>query len=203
MRPPHHSTRSMGLAEAIRARRSVRGYDGRAIDRDRLLRLLQAGQGITSSDGKRAAPSAHALYPLTLFLAAGLVDGLVTGLHRYDPAENALSRLSTGDLRAGLAAAALEDQPWIGQAPAAIVIGADMARAVAVFAEQPPDGLRGLRYVYLEVGALMQNICLQATELGLGTAFVGGFDDARTAAVLNLPGPFEPVGMICVGWPAV
>ncbi len=110
--------------------------------------------------------------------------------------------LSEGDLRPGLAAAALEDQPWIAEAPAVIVIGADMARAIEAFAEQPPDGRRGLRYVYLEAGALMQNVCLQAAALGLGTVFVDGFDDAKTAAVLNLPSPYEPVGMICVGWPA-
>ena len=82
------------------------------------------------------------------------------------------------------------------------VEGMMLMGAVAAFAEQPPDGRRGLRYVYLEAGALLQNICLQATALGLGTVFVGGFDDAKTASVLNLPSPFEPVGMICVGWPA-
>ena len=202
MHPPHQTSRSMSLAETIQARRSVRGYDSRAIDRDRLLQLLQAGQGITTSDGKRAAPSAHALYPLLLFVAAGKVDHLATGLHRYDPDEIALAQLSTGDLRAGLSAAALEDQPWIAEAPAVIVIGADMARAIEAFAEQPPDGLRGVRYVYLEAGALMQNACLQATALGLGTVFVGGFDDAKMAAILNLPSPFEPVGLICLGWPA-
>lgn len=202
MRPPHETKRSMSLSEAIRVRRSLREYENRAIDSDRLLQLLQAGQGITAGDGKRAAPSAHALYPLVLFVAAGQVDGLAVGLHRYDPNGNALAQLSSGDLRAGLSAAALEDQPWIAQAPAAIVIGADMAGAIAAFAEQPPDGRRGVRYVYLETGAVMQNVCLQATALGLGSVFVGGFDDAQTAAVLNLPEPFAPVGMICVGWPA-
>ena len=196
------ATHSMTLAEAFRARRSVRAYDARTLESGRLLQLFQAGQGITAGDGKRAVPSAHALYPLMLFLAAGRVEGLGVGLHQYDPADNVLSQISSGDLRPGLVAAALEDQPWIAEAPATIVIAADTARAVAAFAEQPPDGRRGLRYVYLEAGALMQNVCLQAAALGLGTVFVGGFDDAKTASVLNLPISFEPVGMICVGWPA-
>ncbi len=202
MHPPDQTSCSMSLAETIRTRRSVRDYEDGAIDLTRLLQLLRAGQGIVAHDGKRAAPSAHALYPLSLFVAAGRVDDLGTGLHRYDPEANALTRLSTGDLRAGLSAAALEDQPWITEAPAVIVIAADMARAIEAFAAQPPDGRRGVRYVYLEAGALMQNICLQATALGLGTVFVGGFDDSRTAAVLNLLSPYEPIGMICVGWPA-
>jgi len=192
----------MSLAEALRARRSIRRYAGRPIDLARLLRLLEAGQAITDGDGRRATPSAHGLYPLALFVAAGSVDGLATGLHRYDPGANALARLATGDLRAGLRAAALEDQPWLAEAPAAIVVAADMARAREVFAAQPPPGRRGARYVYLEAGALVQNVCLQATALGLATVFVGGFDDAKMAATLGLPEPFEPVGLICAGWPA-
>lgn len=192
----------MSLEEALRARRSIRRYDARAIDLARLLRLLWAGQGTAGGDGKRTTPSAHALYPLSLFVVAGRVDGLATGLHRYDPGANALSRQSTGDLRAGVCAAALEDQAWLAQAPAVIVIAADMARAIEAFADQPPDGRRGVRYVYLEAGALMQNVCLQAAALGFATVFVGGIDDAKTAAALNLPRPFEPVGLICAGWPA-
>jgi SagB-type dehydrogenase family enzyme len=200
----------MRLAEAIRLRRSVRRYAARPIDLPRLLRLLEAGQGITGGDGKRATPSAHALYPLALFVVAGNVDGLASGLHRYDPGSDpgsdpgakALARLAAGDLRAGLRAAALEDQPWLAEAPAALVVAADMARARAAFAAQPPPGRRGARYVYLEAGALGQNVCLQATALGLATVFVGGFDDAKMAAALDLPEPFEPVGLICVGWPA-
>ena len=75
--------RDMSLAEAIRARRSVRRYAARPIDLSRLSRLLEAGQGITGADGKRATPSAHGLYPLALFVVAGNVDGLASGLHRY------------------------------------------------------------------------------------------------------------------------
>jgi len=191
----------MSLEEALRARRSIRRFDGRAIDLARLLQLLWAGQGTTGGDGKRATPSAHALYPLSLFVVAGTVDGLATGLHGYNPGLNALSRLSTGDLRAGVCAAALEDQAWLAQAPAVIVIAADMARAIEAFAEQPPDGRRGIRYVYLEAGALMQNVCLQATALDLATVFVGGFDDTKMATALKLPRPFEPVGLVCAGWP--
>jgi len=202
MRPLQKNKHAMSLSQAIAARRSVRSYDGRAIDRDRLLQLLQAGQGITAGDGKRAVPSAYALYPLRLFVAAGLVDDLAVGLHRYEPGTNAVVQVSAGDLRAGLSAAALEEQPWLEEAPAVIVVAADMTRAVAAFADQPADGRRGIRYIYLEAGALTQNVCLQATALGLVTVFVGGFDDEATAAILNLPEPFVPVGMICVGWPA-
>lgn len=202
MNPPDQTSRPLSVAETLRTRRSIRRYDACEVDLARLLQLLWAGQGITDGDGKRTTPSAHALYPLSLFVLSARVDGLATGLHRYDPGTNALSQLSTGDLRAGICAAALEQQSWLEEAPALIVIAADMARAIEAFAAQPPTGRRGMRYVYLEAGAVMQNICLQATTLGLATVFVGGFDDAEMAGVLKLPPPFEPVGLICVGWPA-
>lgn len=189
---------AVSLDDAIARRRSVRSFEA-GLEAPLLMPLLRAGQGVTAADGKRAAPSAHALYPLALFVVAGAVEGLEGGLHRFDPSPPRLVRLSSGDLRAALSAAALEDQPWVGEAPAVIVLAADMARAVEAFAEQPPDGRRGVRYVYLEAGAIMQNICLKAAALGLGSVFVGGFDDASTAEVLELPEPYEAVGMICVG----
>ena len=192
---------SVSLDDAIEMRRSVRSFELR-LEASQLMQLLWAGQGITGPEGRRAAPSAHALYPLQLFAAVGAVEGLESGLHRYDPNARELTLLFGGDLRAALAAAALEEQPWIADAPAVIVIAADMARALAAFKEQPPDGLRGARYVNLEAGAIMQNICLKAAALALGGVFIGGFDDAATAEVLRLPDPYEPVGMICVGRPA-
>jgi SagB-type dehydrogenase family enzyme len=42
-------------------------------------------------------------------------------------------------------------------------------------------GQRGIRYVHMEVGHAAQNVYLQAEALGLGSTFVGAFDDERVA----------------------
>ena len=70
------------------------------------------------------------------------------------------------------------------------------------FTEQPPQGRRGERYVFLEAGAMAQNITLQAQALGLGAVIVGGFDDSRVSALLQFKAPQQPVLMLCLGLPA-
>jgi SagB-type dehydrogenase family enzyme len=151
-----------------------------------LGRLFWAGQGISHSSGKRTAPSAHALYPLSLYLVAGESDDLETGLYLYEPRAHALDTVGHGDLRQELYGAALEDQPWVRDCAGLIVIAGDVAGTITEFAHQPPDGLRGQRYLYMEAGAAAENIALQAAELGLGTVVVGGFDDERVKEVMGV-----------------
>jgi len=51
----------------------------------------------------------------------------------------------------------------------------------------------------MEVGHAAQNIYLQATARGLGTVFVGAFDDREVRDVLGLPPEHEPLGLMPVG----
>src|SRR5512146_311373 len=55
------------LASVLAKRRSTRVFAPRALDDAELGQLLWAGQGVT--DGHRTAPSAGALYPITLRVA--------------------------------------------------------------------------------------------------------------------------------------
>lgn len=57
----------VSLEEAIQRRRSVRTFGPGPLPAGTIGQLLWAGQGITNPDGKRAAPSAGALYPLELY----------------------------------------------------------------------------------------------------------------------------------------
>ena len=148
----------------------------------------------------RTTPSAHALYPTRVLVVAGAVSGLPAGV--YESSGGALIPVADGDLRPALRAAALDDQPWVGEAPATIAIAADFDAAQRAFADQPPAGIRGERYVWLETGAMAQNMYLRATDLGLGGALIGGFDDDMTAAALHLAAPWRPAALFCAGHPA-
>jgi len=175
----------------------VREYAVDALTMADAARLLWAGQGVSHSSGKRTAPSAHALHPLSLYLVAGEVEELEAGLYGYDPRAHALDTIGHGDLRSDLYQASLEDQPWVASCAALIVIAGDGPRSEAEFADQPPDGRRGLRYMYMEAGAVGQNIALQAVELPVGTVIVGGFDDDRVRELLGIQ--TEPLIMMPVG----
>jgi SagB-type dehydrogenase family enzyme len=193
-------TGDSSLHDALAARRSLREFTGRAVPLETLQRLVWAAQGMTGDEGRRTAPSAHALYPLGLRLVAGEVEGLDAGLYEMTP-EEAPRLLKAGDHRPALQAAALEEQPWVGKAAAILAFYADMEAVTRHFAVQPPPGARGARYAYIEAGAAAQNALLQATVEGLGGVLIAGFEDGATAQALGLAPPFAPLLYLCLGWP--
>lgn len=188
---------SEGLAALLMTRRSVREYAGSPLTRLELARLFWAGQGISHSSGKHTVPSPHALSPLSLYLVAGEVADIEQGLYKYDPRTNGLDAVGHGDLRDDLCRAALDDQPWVKSCAALIIITGDVERTVNEFRDQPPDGMRGRRYIYMEAGAAAQNIALQAAELRLGSVLVGGFDDDAVRQCLAVD--TEPLIMLPLG----
>ena len=61
------AVKTASLEELLQQRRSARQYSDAPLTRDEVMRLLWAGQGVTSDRGFRTAPSAGALYPLCIF----------------------------------------------------------------------------------------------------------------------------------------
>ncbi len=190
------------LQQALSRRRTCRTFADHPVPLAAVQRLLWAAQGRTDESGKRTAPSAHALCPLRLFVVAGNIEGLASGLHAVGPEDLALALTRSADLRPLLQNAALEEQPWIGEAAGIVTLCADFIAPSAAFAEQPPYGLRGERYIYIEAGAAAQNLQLQAVAEGLACVLVAGFRDEATAEILGLKAPLAPVLHLCFGWPA-
>lgn len=185
---------AMSLEEALNERRSVRDFRRDALTLPEVSQILWAAQGITRRDGYRTAPSAGALYPLELYLLVGNVGDLPAGLYAYRPRQHALRPLGTDDLRTALAEAAVR-QLWIRDAPAIVVITAVYGRTAGKY------GGRAQRYVHMEVGHAAQNVYLEATALGLGTTFVGAFQDGSVSGALGLPRDHAPLGIMPIGRP--
>lgn len=183
------TTGGMAVAEAIRLRRSLRDFNDTPVTPAEMSQLCWAAQGITDPRrGRRAAPSAGALYPMTVFV----VDA--RGVFEYLPHEHALRRIVVGDERKKLQAAAL-DQECVGGAPMCMVIAMNVDRTAAKY------GSRALRYCLMEAGHVAQNVMLQATDLGMGGVTVGAFDEERVAAVLKLSPDLRPVYLLPLGHP--
>lgn len=183
------------LESALGRRRSVREYSATSLTVDELSQLLWAAQGVTAPDGLRAAPSAGALYPLETYVVVGDVDGLPSGIYKYEPASHALALVTEGDRRGVLADAAL-GQECVATAPAVVVVGAVYGRMTAKY------GNRGRRYVHQEVGHAAQNVCLEAVALGLGAVVVGAFDDRRVKAAVRMTRWEQPQCLLPVGRPS-
>jgi SagB-type dehydrogenase family enzyme len=182
----------VSIEQSLLNRRSIRSYTGEPLTLQEVSQLIWAAQGITDPGGFRTAPSAGALYPLELYLVVGDVEDLTSGVYRYEPDGHQLSRIIDGDKRAKLADAALA-QSWVKEGAISIVFTAVYERTTVKY------GDRGIRYVHMEVGHAAQNLCLQATAMGLGVVTVGAFHDEQVTELLNLPGNEQPLYIIPIG----
>jgi len=98
--------------------------------------------------------------------------------------------------RDALAAAAWR-QRFVASAPVVIVVCALPELSARTY------GQRGRElYCLQDTAAATQNLLLAATELGLGTCWVGAFDEAAAARALRLPPDWRPVAMVPIGVPA-
>jgi SagB-type dehydrogenase family enzyme len=187
----------ISLEEAIQARRAVRSFSPRPLALEEVSQLLWAAGGKTV-DGvtgpTRSYPSAGGIYPLSILLAAGEVNGLAPGIYRYGWEDNSLRLLKPGDHRAALARSAY-GQDCVARAPVSIVIVGDIPRTAARYGERGEN-----RYVSMDAGHSGQNVSLQALALGLGSVIVGAFEDNEVKEVLGLEGEI-PFYLIPVGHP--
>jgi SagB-type dehydrogenase family enzyme len=188
---PRHDS-DVSLEQSLLERRSVRDYSGQPLTLQEISQLTWAAQGLTDPRGFRTAPSAGGLYPLELYLVAGDVEDLPPGVYRYQPDGHQLVKTGDGDKRAGLAEAALE-QEWVEEGAVDFVFTAVYERTTGKYGE------RGIRYVHMEAGHAAQNLCLQATALGLGAVTIGAFYDEQVSRLLNLPADEQPLYVIPVG----
>jgi SagB-type dehydrogenase family enzyme len=184
----------LSVEAALLERRSRRSFARSPLNLQEVSQLLWAAQGFTDRQGGRTVPSAGALYPMEIYLAAGNVENLPAGVYRYRPRERKLIPNGKGDRRAGLAAAAW-GQDWMKAAAAVVVIAGVYGRTTKKYGE------RGVRYTHMEVGHVAQNVYLQAVSLGLGTTIVGAFKDSEMKRLLGLRDNEEPLALLPVGRP--
>lgn len=173
--------------DAMKTRRSVREFVDKPISPDQLSGLLWAAQGITArvqGYGLRTAPSAGALYPLELYLAAHHVASIAPGLYHYAVEKHQLEQLAQGDHRIKVARAAL-DQEVAYDAHAVFIWTAIFERSTWKYKQ------RAYRYVYLDAGHSAQNLALAAVALGLGSCQIAAIYDDEANALLGVDGISE------------
>ena len=84
------------------------------------------------------------------------------------------------------------NRAWVRRAPVLLA-----AVAGSVFrATGKPN-----RWAAYDTGAASENLCLQATALGLVAHQMGGFDAAKLSQSFRIPESFTPMAMIAIGHP--
>jgi nitroreductase len=98
------------------------------------------------------------------------------------------------DTKKELAQAA--NQAFVEEAPVVIVVCTNENRSSTGY------GFRGKTlYCIQDTAAATQNILLTAYSLGLGTCWVGAFNETEAKKTLKTPNGIRPVAMIPVGYP--
>jgi SagB-type dehydrogenase family enzyme len=180
------------IEEVLLKRRSVRSYKDEPLQLQDVSQLLWAAQGITGTEGERTAPSAGALYPLSIYLGAANINGLPAAIYRYDPTNHTLIQIAEGDTRKKLCAAALM-QGAVRHCAAILIFAADYRHVVMKYF----DKAKG--YVHMEVGHAAQNVFLQAVSLGIGTVTMGAFLNGPVKKILHLPKHEEALYLMPLG----
>lgn len=191
---PARTEGKVSVEKALEGRRSLRKPTPEALSLAELGQLCWAAQGTTDDKGHRTVPSAMATYPLELYVLAGSVAGLAPGLYRYQTGKHQLVLVRGGDVRAELVEKAI-GQSWIAKAPAVFVVTGVSSRV----AGKVKDERRAAQFVWQESGLAAQAFFMEATALGLGSTFVGGFKPEPTRHLLALPAGEEPLAVLPVG----
>jgi SagB-type dehydrogenase family enzyme len=189
------------LGAVLSMRRSCREFALRPLPLATLGRLLHACYGVRGRRRigedwilERPAPSAGGRYPIEIYVATQAVEGLVDGIHHYDPRAHELELVRPGVAHGALAELAM-GQDMIRDVNVVVIMTAIPERTTWKY------GQRGYRFVFLDAGHLGQNLYLVATALGLGPVTLGGFFDRELAELLRLPEGEEAIYLACIGQP--
>ncbi len=155
------------VMEAIGSRYSVRGYQDRPIEREKILKIVEAA---------RLAPSTSNVQPWRFIVVEdpGLRDALVEkGMGIVVP------------------------NRWAKEAPVIIVICAHLDWIVHRLGAKAA----GLQYYLLDIGIAGEHMVLAATEMGLGTCWIGWFRAEAIKKILNIPTGWKVVALLTLGYP--
>ncbi len=196
---PRPSFGTENFWKTLLRRRSIRRYTKEPLTLSELSLLCFATQGITGEVGRyllRTAPSAGALYPIETYLVINRMADVAAGIYHLEVQEFVLEQLAEGFFGKDLTEASLS-QYQCERAAVVFVWSAIPRRTMSKY------GSRGMRYVFMDVAHICQNLLLAAAALGLGACPIGAFFDDEVNQLLGLDGEEETVIYLAsVGWPA-
>ena len=88
----------------------------------------------------------------------------------------------------------LERKEYMRSAPLILVFCADLNRSSERYGERGSS-----LYAIQDTTAAIQNVLLTATGLGLGSGWVGAFDEETVAGLFKLPPNVRPMALIMIG----
>ena len=86
---------------------------------------------------------------------------------------------------------------WAASAPV-ILIG---CAVLNLLTHRLGEALKGVNYHQIDLGIALEHMVLRATEMGLGTCWIGWFNEKSIKKVLRLPKDWKIVSLLALGYP--
>jgi nitroreductase len=162
----------MEFIELVSRRRSCRKFINKPVEREKIIKCVEAA---------RLAPSACNAQPWKFIVVDGNDAAELKGKVVHEAAKN-IYRFSKATLQS---------------APVIIVVIADKPS----FLSKVGSLIRNTNFYLLDIGIACEHLVLQATELGLGSCYIGWFNESGVKKVLNVPKNMSIPLLICLGYP--
>lgn len=94
----------------------------------------------------------------------------------------------------GYFASGSNHQKWLLDAGFLMVVGANLKRTKARY------GDLGEYWPIIDTAAAIENSLLAASALGLGSCWIGGYDEEKIKSAVKFPSYIKPVGVIAIGY---
>jgi len=86
---------------------------------------------------------------------------------------------------------------WMKEAPV-LIVGCSK---LDILANKIGSAVTGIEYYQIDLGIAMEHMVLKATELGLGTCWIGWFKEEKIKEILGIPGIIRVTALLTVGYP--
>ncbi|VVB88465.1 Coenzyme F420:L-glutamate ligase [uncultured archaeon] len=149
----------MDVHKAVQSRRSIRAYDSREVEEDKLERILDSGRLSPSAGNRQERRFVVVRDPKTRELLSEAAKG----------------------------------QKFVAEAP--VVIAACSVESEYVMA-------CGQFAYSIDTAIAVDHMTLQAVEEGLGTCWIGAFDEKKVKKILNIPDGVRVVSLLTLGYPS-
>ena len=165
-------TDHLKVSVAILKRRSIRQYDGHALDLQTIANLCYFSAGVTDKEhGFCANPTACNCHQIDLYIATHEYCA------KYLPEEHALNIIESGDFRADMAI-----QPFAKEASVQFIYVVNDK----TFEKFPGNPDHKEKYGHTDAAIMATNTCLYATSIGLGSVMRGMFVPETVSKRLKL-----------------
>lgn len=138
-------------------------------------------------NSKRIQASAGGRYPMEAYIINFEKGDLDIKCYHYNVKDHSLEELWDVPLSSRKDISAYFGYEWSVEASMAIVLSAVVSRSVTKYGE------RGYKYMYLEAGAILNNLQNNTMLEGLGSVIMGATNEAALEELLDLDGKSETV----------